>query len=77
VGIKYLDSNNTLLSKNIYSFTLGGLKLFSNIFPSSTSLTLGTSSAKWNNVYSSTFTGDLDGNAGSTTKLNTAKNLWG
>ena len=36
--------------------------------------TLGTSSYKWNNIYATTFTGTLDGNAGSATKLSNTPN---
>lgn len=34
--------------------------------------TLGTSSNKWNNVYATTFTGSLSGNASTASKLGTA-----
>lgn len=37
--------------------------------------TLGTSSVKWNNVYATTFTGALSGNASSATKLATARTI--
>ena len=37
--------------------------------------TLGTSSLKWANVYATTFTGDLEGNAATATKWATARNF--
>ena len=37
--------------------------------------TLGTSSYKWNNVYATTFTGNLSGNATTATKLQTARTI--
>lgn len=56
----------------------GVITSFNNIVPSTNNTrTLGTSSTKWNNVYSTTFTGVLSGNASSATKLATARKING
>lgn len=54
--------NNVLrLGQNTYDAGFGG-----NVYPlTNNSKTLGTSSLKWNNVYATTFTGNLSGNASS------------
>ena len=47
-----------------------------SIYPGTTELvSLGTSSKKWTNVYATTFTGDLAGNASSANRLNLSKDV--
>lgn len=46
-------------------------------YPYNSERNLGKSSNKWNNVYANKFIGDLQGNADSATKLQTARTLWG
>ena len=49
-----------------------------NLNPKTTDIyTLGTSSLKWNNIYSTTFTGALSGNASTATKLAASKTING
>ena len=53
-----------------------GLQTSANIVPNSNnSLTLGTSAAKWKNVYATTFNGALSGNATTATTLKNARNF--
>lgn len=53
------------------------LKMLGNVEPSTNnSFNLGTSSYKWKNVYATTFTGALSGNAATATKLATARKIF-
>ena len=64
VGPLYLNNDGGLV--NIGS---GGLSTKGNITPNANNTkTLGTSSLKWSNVYATTFTGALSGNASTATK---------
>lgn len=54
----------------------GNIIIYNSLSPSSNnSRTLGTSALKWNNVYATTFTGNLSGNASTATKLQTARTI--
>jgi len=56
---------------NTYDAGFGG-----NVYPlTNDKKTLGTSSLKWSNVYATTFTGDLAGNASTATKVGTSA-IW-
>ena len=69
-GITETDTIQSLVGKYL---PLAGGKMTGAITPTTTNtLTLGTSSLKWNNVYATTFTGNLSGNATSASKLGTA-----
>lgn len=64
--------NNAIrIGMNTLDIQVGG-----NLYPAANnSKTLGTSSLKWANVYATTFTGDLDGNAKTATTWATARNF--
>ena len=70
-GDKSLDIFTGTNSDNSKIFNISPNKIatfYGNVIPSSNNtLTLGTSSLKWNNVYATTFTGALSGNASSAT----------
>lgn len=68
-GITETDTIQSLVGKYL---PLAGGKMTGAITPTTNNtLTLGTSSLKWNNVYATTFTGNLSGNATSASKLGT------
>lgn len=49
------------------------IKITGNFYPeNNNTISLGTSSLKWSNIYSTTFTGSLSGNASTASKLGTA-----
>ncbi len=64
--------NNAIrIGQNTYDAAFGG-----NVYPlSNDSKTLGTSSLKWSNVYATTFTGALTGNASTATKFASAQSV--
>lgn len=65
------ESNLFKISGTDYTATAYG-----NVVPSTTNTkSLGTSSLKWTNVYATTFTGALSGNASTATKLATARTI--
>lgn len=65
------DANLLKISGTDYTATAYG-----NVVPSTNnSKSLGTSSLKWANVYATTFTGALSGNASTATKLATARTI--
>lgn len=80
-GNKSLDIFTGTNTDNSRIFNISPNKIatfYGNVIPSSNNtLTLGTSSLKWNNVYATTFTGALSGNASSATKLATARKING
>lgn len=56
----------------------GEIRIMGNTIPiSTTTYNLGSASAKWSNVYATSFIGNLTGNADSATKLATARTIWG
>ena len=75
IGFGYESA--TAIDAGTNSLTYGALFNESGAFyPSKDNAqTLGTSSVKWNNVYATTFTGALSGNASSATKLATARTI--
>lgn len=86
LGFTNGDNNFIMTNKSGSDGTPNMLKIsqdgiitsFNNIVPSTNNTrTLGTSSTKWNNIYSTTFTGTLSGNASSATKLATARKING
>ena len=65
-----IEADNNTLDKALYFGESG------NLYPSiNNSQNLGDSSYKWANVYATTFTGALSGNASSATKLATARTI--
>lgn len=67
-GVISSYNDGTLTNLDIKSVNT---KLYGSLSPSTTNtFTLGTSSLKWNNVYSTTFTGSLSGNSSSASKVN-------
>ena len=82
-GHLYFKNNYTSAVQSSYSqvalkmsYNTGDATFYGNVSPDTNNTgTLGTSSMKWNNVYATTFTGALSGNASSATKLATARTI--
>ena len=76
IGTSSLNTNNLLtVAGNQY---VNGEITSHNIMPDSTDTrTIGSSIDVWNNIYSTTFTGSLTGNASTATKLATPITIWG
>ena len=54
------------------------LDCYRNFYPSGNNTgSIGTSSSKWANMYATIFHGNLNGNANTATKLQTARSIWG
>lgn len=78
-GYLYFKNNYTTAIQSSYSqvalkmnYNTGDATFYGNISPDANNTgTLGTSSMKWNNVYATTFTGALSGNATSATNTGT------
>lgn len=78
-GYLYFKNNYTTAIQSSYSqvalkmnYNTGDATFYGNISPDANNTgTLGTSSMKWNNVYATTFTGALSGNASSATSAGT------
>lgn len=78
-GYLYFKNNYTTAIQSSYSqvalkmnYNTGDATFYGNISPDANNTgTLGTSSMKWNNVYATTFTGALSGNASSATNTGT------
>ena len=64
-------------TSNMLRISSGGTATFTNnILPSTNNTrTLGSTTYKWSNVYATTFTGALSGNASTATKLQTARTI--
>lgn len=74
---KLIIGNGTDGTANVLQITSDGqMTVYNNITPSTNNTrTLGTSALKWSNVYATTFTGALSGNASTATKLATARTI--